>query len=119
MTSEPGRQLAAQIMIRAIEEELTNLLGAAGKDALDFHADPEKVAESPVEYEESLRRILGEEGASLVVMRLRDKICEISGKTPKPECDNIQHCLECIINSRLVQLSQQLPLSPAVKRQEW
>lgn len=103
-------------MVRAIEEELTNLLGIAGKEALDFHADPGLVADSPLSYEDTLRHTLGEDGANLVLMRLRDKMCEISGVRPKPQCVGIQNCLGCIINSRLVKLSQQVPPSAVAKR---
>jgi hypothetical protein len=98
-------------MARAVDDELTDLLGASGREALDFHADPEIAADSPSDYEDRLRRILGDEGSSLVILRLRNKMCEISGRTPKPECADLQNCLECIIESHQGQTGQRLQTS--------
>lgn len=98
MPSKTSEQIAAQLMVRAIEEGLIELLGAPAAKALSFHVDPQVASESPREYEERLRQILSD-GSKVVIMKLKDRMCELSGQKPKPDCVGIQNCLQCIIDS--------------------
>ena len=96
-------QLAARILVSAINEELADLLGGPGREALNFHVDPEIAADSPAEYQARLMRVLGDEGSKLLILKLRDRMCKLSGRAPKLECPDIRNCLHCIEESRNLQ----------------
>ena len=67
-----------ELLLKTIDEELTNALGPSSSRAVKFYVDSHIALREPDTYADSLRKLLGQ-AADVLLSRISTKICEIAG----------------------------------------
>jgi hypothetical protein len=89
---------AREVMVEAIKHELEDVLGCSPSEAIDFNVHPDLGSVSPLEYEAKLREMLGD-GADVLLLGMRNRMCGLAGEAPKATCIGISGCLQCLVKA--------------------
>jgi hypothetical protein len=78
-TLKGDRVLAGAQLTSFVYGALVKLLGLTNAQAIEFYVDTRLAVDNPDGYEQSMRRLLGEHGGSLVINGLKTELARGSG----------------------------------------
>jgi hypothetical protein len=86
---------AEERMLKSINDQLVELFGSSGAQALNYHVDPKTAPQNPFKYQEEMRLLFGPMSTK-IIHSLRDELCAMAEKTPAAWCEGIENCLKCL-----------------------